>query len=574
DGVTIIGHDGSAWNLSLIAVGDAAPIRAAPVARGNRVEYRRSAFTEWYVNGPLGLEQGVTLAAPPSVDGALTVTFAVHGAAATPDGDNARIHLPNGGTLRYGGLAAADATGRALPTTLSADGDTLRIAVDDRGAAYPVTIDPLVQQVQLLPADIATTAQFGYAVAVSDDGTTALVGATPPAPGQSNNVTVVAYVFVRNGTTWTQQQRLTNGSFTLNPLEGDAEIHAWVALSRDGNTALLYHPASPAVYVRTGGVWSLQQQLPSGAGTLELKTVALSGDGNTAFIASGTQTGYAVFVYVRTGTTWAQQGTPLAPNGVRGQDRFGTRLGLAASTDGNTAVVGAPADAANKGAAYVFIRDPATQAWSQRTKLTASDGVAGDYFGTSVAVSADGNTALIGAYGSANFKGAAYFYVHGAGTTYAEQKIPGSGPCDSSPSGHADQCSFGTTVALSGDASTAMIGLQGKFTQSLGAVFRYRRGGAIYQQLEVISGQNPGDEMGRSGLAANGDGTTILVGTPLTVISGHTGGAVYVYVPQIPNPIPPSQPPGISGGSPAPLPIARPAGPGGGVPAPLPNPRP
>jgi hypothetical protein len=119
-----------------------------------------------------------------------------------------------------------------------------------------------------------------------------------------------------------------------------------------------------------------------------------------------------------------------------------------------------------------------------------------------------------------------------------------------------------------------MIGLQGKFTQSLGAVFRYRRGGAAYQQVEVISGQNPGDETGRSGLAANGDGTTILVGAPLTITSGHTGGAVYVYVPQIPNPIPPSQPPGISGGSPAPLPIARPAGPGGGIPAPLPNPRP
>ncbi|MHB8645984.1 MAG: FG-GAP repeat protein [Thermomicrobiales bacterium] len=593
DGIAITGDpDGGApstWGMRLATIGDGThvlPVAAAsPVLSGTRVEYRRGNVTEWYLNSPLGIEQGFTLAAPPTGDSTITLTLAVRGAVATPAGSAALFRLPSGGELRYSGLAVTDAAGHPLRAALLPDGGTMRITVDTRGAIYPITIDPLVQQAQLLPNDEATTTEFGYAVKVSDNGNTALVGATPPAGGQGNHVTVVAYVFVRSGTTWTQQQRLTNGSFFENPMEGDAQTHAWIALSQDGNTALLYHPNNPAVFVRANGVWSLQQLLPPGSGTLELKTVALSGDGNTAFIASGTQTGSVVFVYVRVGTTWTQQGTPLGPNGMPSQHRFGTSLGLAASTDGNTVVVGAPADefptSSGPGAAYVFIRNPTTQIWSQQTIVMASDGVVSNHFGRSIALSADGNTILIGApmqadsSGNAHATGDAYVYVHTTGAGYTEQKIPGPGPCDTLPGGNEDQCVFGSTVALSGDASTAMIGLAGKFTTSLGAIYHYQRSGTHYQQVEVIRGQNPGDATGLGGLAANGDGTTILIGAPRTVISGHTGGTAYVYVLAVPIPLPPPQPTAPVQSAPSPIPIKRPTGvPNSTPPAPLPPPRP
>src|SRR5262249_57972214 len=104
----------------------------------------------------------------------------------------------------------------------------------------------------------------------------------------------------------------------------------------------------------------------------------------------------AAWVFTRASETWSQQGAKLTPGGVGGAlpPLFGESVAL--SSDGNTALIGGPDDEAGNGAAWAFTRSGST--WSQQgSKLTGS-GITGllATFGTSVALSSDGNTALIG----------------------------------------------------------------------------------------------------------------------------------------------------------------------------------
>ena len=159
----------------------------------------------------------------------------------------------------------------------------------------------------------------------------------------------------------------------------------------------------------------------------------------------------AAYAFVRSGITWSQQKELTASDGAAG-DRFG----ISVAVSGDTAVVGAPQqDFALKGLAYVFVRSGIT--WSQQQELTASDGADGDYFGGSVAVS--GDTALVGApqYAAAT-KGAAYAFGRSGITWSQRQKLTAS-------DGVA-QDSFGSSVAVSGE--TAVVGAQGKTIGSNG----------------------------------------------------------------------------------------------------------
>ena len=104
----------------------------------------------------------------------------------------------------------------------------------------------------------------------------------------------------------------------------------------------------------------------------------------------------------------AEQAKLTASDGVSG-DRFGWSLAI--SSDGNTAMIGAYNDdrGINSGSAYVFTRSGSS--WTQQAKLTASDGASGDYFGYSVAVSSDGNTAVIGAHYDDSARGSVYIFI-------------------------------------------------------------------------------------------------------------------------------------------------------------------
>jgi hypothetical protein len=186
DGVRMTRRTGAGpsweWGLSLAAYGAgaglAAPAPARLVTAQNRIEYRRGDLVEWYVNDARGLEQGFTLAAPPAggEPGApLVFELALAGTLrASPAGDGAAVALASADgapVLRYGQLAAYDARGRDLPARMELvdAGARIRLAVDARGATYPVTVDPLTTSATWSFEGDQASAHVGLAVATAGD---------------------------------------------------------------------------------------------------------------------------------------------------------------------------------------------------------------------------------------------------------------------------------------------------------------------------------------------------------------------------------------------------------------------
>jgi hypothetical protein len=179
-------------------------------------------------------------------------------------------------------------------------------------------------------------------------------------------------------------------------------------------------------------------------------SVALSGDGNTAIVGGAVDnrpTG-AAWVYTRSGDVWKQQGAKLVGTGAVGQTGQGTSVAL--SADGNTAIVGGPYDDKNTGAAWAYIRKD--DLWAQQGSKPVGTGAVGAAAqGSSVALSADGNTAVVGGAEHDSYTGAVWVYSRSGGTwTQQGSKLVGTGAF-----GKAGQ---GVSVALSADGNTAIVG--------------------------------------------------------------------------------------------------------------------
>ena len=229
------------------------------------------------------------------------------------------------------------------------------------------------------------------------------------------------------GGVWDQQGEKLTGSV------GAGAFGFSLALSGDGNTAVVGSPLEDAarIFVRSGGSWSQQGPKLTGSGesgeSLFGSSVTLSGDGTTALVSGpgdNTQVG-AAWVFTGAGGTWAQQGGKLTGSGENGRGTFGDSVALSAS--GSTALVGGSNDGAGVGAAWVFTRSGT--AWTQQgPKLTAPVGTGTASFGYDVALSSDGSTALIGGPDDLDSKGAAWTFLR-SGTTWTQPggKLTGTG---------------------------------------------------------------------------------------------------------------------------------------------------
>jgi len=181
-------------------------------ALDNMVVLERGAVGEWYVNGPLGLQQGFTVPRPPQGGGGpLTIALALEGVRPGPvDSDGRGVALSGaGGGFRYGGLVVRDAAGSLAQAWLEANETNLRICVNDTGLAYPLYIDPVIQKAKLTAADGEANDYFGRSVAIS--GETVVVGVDFDDIGANSNQGS-AYVFVRPESGWadmTQTAKLT-----------------------------------------------------------------------------------------------------------------------------------------------------------------------------------------------------------------------------------------------------------------------------------------------------------------------------------------------------------------------------
>jgi hypothetical protein len=221
-----------------------------------------------------------------------------------------------------------------------------------------------------------------------------------------------AWVYARSGGIWTQ----LGGKLVGTGAVGNARQGWSVALSADGNTALVGGPydneqtGAAWVYTRNGGLWAQQGGKLVGSGAVGAPyqgwSVALSDDGNTAVVGGpydNSSIGGA-WAYARSNGVWTQQGNKLVGTGAVQVTSVAAAQGSSAalSGDGNTAIVGGPFDNSNAGAAWVWTRTSGV--WTQQgSKLVGTGAVknAAEQ-GWSVALSADGNSAIVGAIAAAS----------------------------------------------------------------------------------------------------------------------------------------------------------------------------
>jgi hypothetical protein len=375
------------------------------------------------------------------------------------------------------------------------------------------------QGAKLVGTGVIGIASQGFSVALSADGNTALVG------GRGDNSGVGAgWVYVRSGATWSQQAKLVGAGPIGSSAQGTS-----VALSADGNTALMggaYENGSRGaawVFVRSGTTWSQQGIKLVGSGAvgnaMQGTSVSLSADGNTALIggyADDSSKG-AAWVFVRSGTTWSQQGLKLVDNGASGAEQGWS---VALSADGNTAVLGGINDNGGIGATWIFSRSGTL--WSQQAKLVSNDSVGNAGQGYGVSASADGNTVLTGAPGDNGYAGAAWVFVR-SGITWSQQ---GSKLIGGLAAGLSNQ---GWSVALSADGNAMLIGGRAD-NSAVGASWLFMRLGTNWSQQgsKLIGSQAVGSAQQGISVALSADGNTGLIGGP--VDNGNVGAA-WVFVP-------------------------------------------
>jgi len=344
---------------------------------------------------------------------------------------------------------------------------------------------------------------FGWSVAIS--GNRAIVGAVEDYALEPGTHRGSAYVFVRKGTTWTEEAK-------LNPADGLAFARFGYSVAISGDTAIVGAPfggdetgkAYVYRYDAATDDWFLETSLAAANAAPRDRfgyAVAISGD--TAIVGSyalgANRTQGVAFAYTRTGTSWSAP-SPLAATDQAAGDLFGFSVGVS----GDTAIVGAPGKPP-QGAAYAFVRNGA--AWVQQgLKLTGSGGVAQDFFGRSVAIS--GDTAVVQFLNQLNAgTRGAHFFVRTNEVWAEQQKV--SAPNAGSHLGR---------VAISGE--TAVVGTS-IYTRS-------GVGWALQETLTVNDG-DAANTFGETGVAISGE-TAIVSAHGADRGATVNQGAAYVFV--------------------------------------------
>jgi hypothetical protein len=458
-------------------------------------------------------------------------------------------HFGEGGALdgHAGNSVAISADGTTMAVgaqhessrTIGIDGPQHDDSAYNAGAVYVFTRsgDTWVQQAYVKASNTGSGDHFGNAVALSADGNTLAVAAcweSSSATGvngnQADNAIPQAgavYIFTRSGRTWTQQayfKASNTGRAGVGDLPGEGDQFGFsLAMSGDGHTVVVGAPTEDA----------------SAAGIH-------SNPYDDSFNSAG-----AVYVFARTGSTWAQQAylkADASTNTGLG-DQFGYSVSV--SADGNTLAVGvydesgsgrtinAPVNRARGGSGAVYIFARRGTVWTREGYLKTWNAEGGDSWGTAVALSADGDTLAVGALdedclcpgvhtdrsaGAADQKsdtssgGAAIFVRNG--TTWTQQAyVKASNPSAGDW--------FGVRLALSGDGHTLAVGAQNEDSAAqgingrqdddsaleAGAVYVFTRSGGAWAQHAYVKGTNTDafDEFGGA-VALTRDGRTLVAG--------------------------------------------------------------
>jgi len=481
-------------------------------------------------------------------------------------------------------LAADGAAGDHFGVAVAIDGDTVVVGAhrdddkgNDSGSAYVFqrTGSIWVRQDKLLAADGAVDDWFGWSVAI--DGDTVVVGAHLDDDKGSKSGS--AYVFqLGAGDVWLEQQKLTaaagaagdwfgravayNGSDLLVGADGrddplanySGAVHTFEVVSdktdialvsarqtavdqitidyfTDGNVAgfeLSVYQSADQVLDAGDALVTGQSTLPAagpsietvtlGIGTLTLPYLILVADEPNA-VPENSETNNQLVLEPIGPLTFVERFPTLVSG--EGLDGAGDYYGRSVALDGNWAVVGASYDdqaAVNAGAAYVL--EKTASGWVQRTKLTADDAEASDYFGVSVAI--DGDTILVGASAEderGSFAGATYVFTGSDGNWTQQQKLLAADG--------AARDYFGVSMAIDGD--TVVVGAPGdddKGTDA-GSAYVFTRTGSVWIEEQKFLAAD-GAAADHFGVSMAIDGDTVVVGASWDDQNGDKGSA-YVF---------------------------------------------
>jgi hypothetical protein len=385
-----------------------------------------------------------------------------------------------------------------------------------------------IQQQKITSSPRGVGAQFANSVAIY--GTTMVVGAR--FDGTTASQAGAAYVYVLTGGVWAQQAvLLASDGATADKFGYSVAISEnTIVVGAFNDDSPLSNAGSAYVFVRSGSVWTQQQKLTGSDSTADDQfgsSVAVAGDvavvgSNHADLPSNSESG-AVYVYLRSGAVWAQ--TPrLSPSlDVLLGDHFGDSVAIS----GNKLVVGASGDdtpQTSAGAVYVFV-DSSAASYSLQQKITIPDGTNGDQFGFSVAC--EGNTLIGGATedsvvsGQPAF-GAAYVYEFNGSTWQSQGKLVASDG--------ATVDRFGYSVAVSNNV--VAIGAREDDTVAggdAGSAYIFSRSGNTWTQKQHLTPSDPlnGDRFGGSVALSFGN---LIVGAPEKQLTSPNGqGAAYYF---------------------------------------------
>ncbi|WP_438009644.1 FG-GAP repeat protein [Sorangium sp. So ce321] len=372
------------------------------------------------------------------------------------------------------------------------------------------------QRSQLLASDRDSADLFGFSSDI--DGDTAVIGAL----GKDGH-TGAAYVFVRSGGTWTEQAKLSAS-------DGAPGDYFGRSVSISGDTVLVGGESNAAngtdagaayVFVRSGTTWTQQAKLiGSDVGVSDFSGVAVALDGDTALIGtSGDDDAFtdagAVYVFTRSGTTWTEQ-DKLVADDPTAPGYFGSSIALS----GNRALIGAPFTGTGK--VYSFVRVGST--WTQEDVLAADDGQPDDYFGKSLALA--GDRALIGAPNDDDIafnSGAAYVFARDGSTWTQEAKLTSERTSSLSD--------FGAKVALTGSGNRAFVGASSDndLGSDAGAVHSFLRAGTSWAEEELKLVAADGGPVDLFGSSLTVSGSTLFVGAYFYDVLGFNEGTTYAY---------------------------------------------
>lgn len=377
---------------------------------------------------------------------------------------------------------------------------------------------PQVQQGPKLVGEGAVGgAVQGLGVAISADGQTVLVGGH-----NDNNAIGAAWVWVLDGTQWRQQ----GGKLVGDDHDGPSQQGRGVALNATGDLAVV------GGYVDStwvGGIWTYQRDASGFWRQIGPKLVcqegklgpalAISADGKTLVSTIGDR---AAIVFSRETDRWLAP-SYLIPDGA---DSLPSDLTVAISLDGKTVLLGAQHEGAAVGAAWVFAKGIDGK-WSPGVKLLGAGAAGESRQGFSVSLSADGKTAIVGGFTDDNGRGAAWIFTKGTdGWRQQGDKLV-------VPSGSIADL-HGSSVSLSADGDTALIGALGE-DNYIGAVRIWRRIGenwSLYGTKIVAQGAAVNARFGER-LALSADGSTVIVGSPGDGGGGQPAGAAWIFGPRL-----------------------------------------